>query len=535
MAVETSLEYRAASLTGPISSDFSEFIQSSTASTVNPSNVYELTQSESLIFLYNLLYDDDSALTKADILSILSCLKERESNLPFAFTQIDPNSNVQGVAWDLNLRRKFYQERARVANSQWFTNVPMSREEAIKFSLQSLKLTAYDTKTDFFEFHKFYSRLKNHITHFQLRSLVVCGQNAVSGIFYPSSYFHDDMLEPVFLESDSVPANDCHSFFKLIRLMQDETSLVSESMKLDCLVDSRHLKYHSASRISSMACSSKFLAAGTFEGGFILVDIEDPNDTRLSTEVLLTRSSEGITNDIDISSDNLRLTVASNDAKLRHFDVEKSRKTSSIHLPFAVNRLVSNPHNNQEFFVAADSKENFIWDRRCLSENPKPSVTFLGHKDYGFSCDWSPRDEHLLVSGNQDGTVRLWDRRMAHSSLHCWNSALGSHAFDIDESILGGPVRNCRFSHFGNHVVWAESLDHVGVIQMDDLKIGDELIQSRVQLIDFVGKCIGLNVRLTDSGHDEELIIGINDCPLGGVLSYRLDAPGKLLPLDFEF
>lgn len=532
MAVEISLEQMASTSGGLSSSDFSDILQTSGPSTVNPSNIYELNQSESLTFLYNLLYDEQSTLTKADILNILSSLKEREGNLPFALTQTDPYTNIQGISWGPSLRRKFYQERARVAQSSWFTNVPRSREQAIK----SLSLKTYNTKTDFFQFKKFYSRLKNHITHFQLRSLVVSSGNASHGVYYPSSYFHDDNLEPVFLDSGDSHAEDYHSFFKLIRLMPDETSAISESMKLDCLVDSRDLKQNTTSRISSMTCSEKFLASGTFEGGFVLVDIEDPQNTRLTGEVILTRSSDGITNDLNISRDNSQIIIASNDAKLRYFDIEKARKTSSIQLPFAVNCLASNPNNPHEFFVAADNRDNFIFDRRCLNGKKfSPSSTLSGHKDYGFSCDWSPSNEHILVSGNQDGTVRLWDRRMTHQSTHCWNSALGSHAFDIDGGILGGPVRNCKFSHYGDHVVWAESLDHVGVIQMDDLKNNPDPVHPCVQSIDFIGKCIGLNLCLAESGRDEMLTIGINDCPLGGILSYRLDAPGKPLPFDFEF
>ncbi|GEQ71877.1 hypothetical protein JCM33374_g5563 [Metschnikowia sp. JCM 33374] len=532
MAVEISSEQMATTSAEIRSSDFSGLISATGPSTVNPSNVYELNQSESLTFLYNLLYDEESSLTHTDILNILSSLKEREGKLPFSLTSVSPHMNVQGVSWGPSLRRRFYQERARVADFSWFTNVPDSREQAMK----NFNFVTYNTKTDFFEFRNFYSRLKNHITHFQLRSLVVCSENISDGIFYPSSYFHDDTLEPVFLDSSDMHTGDYHSFFKLNRLMPDETSPLSESMKLDCLVDSRDLKHNPNSRISSISCSKKLLASGTFEGGFVLVDIEDPNNTKVAGEFSLTRSSDGITNDISIGNDNSQLTIASNDAKVRYFDVGKSKKTSSIQLPFAINRLASNPKNPHEFFVAADSKDNFILDRRCLSAtNFTPSVRFTGHKDYGFSCDWSPSHEHVLVSGNQDGTVRLWDRRMPKESTHCWNSALGSHSFDIDGGILGGPVRNCKFSHYGDHIVWAESLDHVGVIEMADLKCDPDPVHSRVQSIDFIGKCIGLNVCSAGSGRDEHLVIGVNDCPLGGILNYRLEAPGKPLPFDFSF
>lgn len=108
--------------------------RSSLAGTINPSHVYELSQSDSLTFLYNLLYDDKSCLTKTDILSILRAFKEREVNLPFSLAKREGQTNVQGVFLGPSLRRRFYQERARIGSFSWFSNIPNSRAEAVKVS-----------------------------------------------------------------------------------------------------------------------------------------------------------------------------------------------------------------------------------------------------------------------------------------------------------------------------------------------------------------------------------------------------------------
>lgn len=410
-----------------------------------------------------------------------------------------------------------------------FRNVRDTHHGRPLLTTQSLNIASYHTRTDFFKFQNFYSRLKNHITHFQLRLLVVCGDNLANGVFYPTSFYHDHNLEVVTAETHNSLAEDYHNFFKIIRLMPDEKALSTESMKLDCLLDSRQLRFNSNSRISSSACSSKFLANGTFEGGYILQNIEDSDLTHLVGEFPLTDSTDGITNHISISNDT-ELVIASNDSHLRLVDLATSKK-SEAHLPFAVNCLAINPHNHNEYFVAADNVNNYILDRRQL--NHPQSSTFSGHTDYGFACDWCPSDENLLLSGNQDGTVRLWDRRRPDESLFGWNSALGSDAFSIESTVCGGPVRNCKFSYHGKHIVWAESLDHVGIMKVSDLDANCDLVHARVQSIDFIGKCIGLNVCPLDSGHGEQLIIGVNDCPLGGILNYQLEAADK--PLDFDF
>lgn len=92
---------------------------------------YELNQLESLTFLYNLLYDEVSGLSKADILNILNSLKVRENTLPFSFADLDC-TDLQGVKWPPGLREKFSAERLRIAKDQWFHNVPGSRERALK-------------------------------------------------------------------------------------------------------------------------------------------------------------------------------------------------------------------------------------------------------------------------------------------------------------------------------------------------------------------------------------------------------------------
>lgn len=304
--------------------------------------------------------------------------------------------------------------------------------------------------------------------------------------------------------------------------MVDPTSLAKKTMKLDCIHDSRFLKNNSNSRISSAACSSKFLANGTFEGGVILHDIENPDCVKLHGEFSLTRNSDGITNCLALSKDNSKLFIASNDLTTQILDLGKGRVALKSETPFAINALALNPHNPALALLIGDNVDGIIVDYRCLQSNLQPSHTLQGHKDFGFCCDWSPTNERLLITGNQDGTMRLWDNRMMAESLNCWNSALGASTYDSNAASLGGPVRNCTFSYYGDYIVWAETLDHVGIAKASELSAHVPEQNLNVQSIDFIGKCIGINVCPTD-GRNEQLVIGVNDHPLGGILSYNLE------------
>mmetsp|Transcript_4540 Transcript_4540/g.5387 ORF Transcript_4540/g.5387 Transcript_4540/m.5387 type:complete len:531 (+) Transcript_4540:713-2305(+) len=479
------------------------------------SHEYELNQSESLSFLYNLLYDENSALKKSEILSILNSLKLREDNLPFSIQNLT-ETDCQGVAWPSGLREKISIDRARIGNINWFYNIPKSRE-AIKdhFNFQT-----YKTKTNFFQFHKFFCKLKLHITHFQLRNLVCCSENLSNGIFYPLSHLYDYNF-PI----DATSTDECQTFFRVNRLMpDDQLTRERHGMKLECLLESKSLLYNSNSRISTMTCSNNILACGTFEGGYILQDISSSINSELIGEYNLTNDSEGITNHIAIHDDR-ELIISSNDKVLRIIDITTG-SIQPFNLPFSINCLSINPYNPNEFIISGDHINSFILDKRMPSIHN--SQECKGHKDYGFSCDWSPKNENILVTGNQDSSIKIWDRRNTKESAYCWNSALGTI------SSQGGPIRNCKFSCNGEYLSWAESLDHVGIIQMDDLSKSDNHML-RVQSIDFLGKCTGLNFAPMEFGYGEDLIIGVNDCPLGGILNYKLESKCKSLDFDFYF
>lgn len=113
----------------------------------NSLHEYELSQSDSLPFLFNLLYDDQSALSKADILEMLSSYEYREKSLPFSYTKLETNASIQGLFLAPSLRQKFYQDRLRIGQFSWFRNIPGSREAALAVSilsrLQSLYLSRY--------------------------------------------------------------------------------------------------------------------------------------------------------------------------------------------------------------------------------------------------------------------------------------------------------------------------------------------------------------------------------------------------------
>ena len=91
-----------------------------------------------------------------------------------------------------------------------------------------------------------------------------------------------------------------------------------------------------------------------------------------------------------------------------------------------------------------------------------------GHLDWGFAVAWHPSG-HLLATGNQDCTTRLWDVRRTSASIAVLPTRIGS-------------VRSCRFSPDGSTLAVAEPADFVhvydiqgGLCQADEIDIFGEL------------------------------------------------------------
>lgn len=382
---------------------------------------------------------------------------------------------------------------------------------------------------------------------------MACGLDITRGIYYPLIYFRDSQLQvlptSIFRERELDP-DMYHQFFKINRLSPDTNSIttIREPMKLDCLLDSHSLSQnYCSSRVSTLTCTDSLLVCGTFEGGYILIDTEAiPGLNSIIGEHTVASKADGITNHVVIKEEQNELCIASNDKFIRLVDLNRSssykaKVKESYELPFLVNCLAVNKANPYELLFTGDDINSYIIDARQNNDSKSISngISLKGHEDYGFSCDWSPTNENLLVTGNQDGSIKLWDKRkLGENSLYTWDSSLGRNCVDnngSDSTVVGGPVRNTKFSHSGEYISWAESLDHVGIIPTQELLENNTGRLNRVQSVDFVGKCIGINFAPIDNERGEELIVGVNDKPLGGILSYRLGSKSKSLDFDFHF
>lgn len=119
-----------------------------------------------------------------------------------------------------------------------------------------------------------------------------------------------------------------------------------------------------------------------------------------------------------------------------------------------------------------------------------------GHRDYSFAAAWHPVG-HLLATGNQDSTTRVWDIRQNSTPLAVLAGRMGA-------------IRSLRFSPDGAFLAAAEPADFVHVYNVSPGF-------SCVQEIDLFGEVAGIGF----SPDAEAFFVAIADTLYSSLVQYQ--------------
>ncbi|CDK26842.1 unnamed protein product [Kuraishia capsulata CBS 1993] len=381
-------------------------------------------------------------------------------------------------------------------------------------------------RSNLFTFKRFASQCTPKLLHFQLRNLIAAYDK--NTVFYSNS---------------SSPSFGISKF---------DTLTGTESPLIGPMTDDPF-----DFKISTISTNSSLLAAGSFTGSIINYS----HQTSTYEQYTLTTDPNGIINYIFVpaneSNHKEEIIVASNDRRLWYFNHARGQIVRKEVLDFAVNCIAENPSNSNEVLIVGDTPETIIVDRR--DRRRPPAVEMHGHRDFSFACDWS--SENVFATGNQDGTIRIYDKRKISSDP--WFSK----PLTVLCGGLQGAVRNIRFDPTGKYLAFAESIDNVYVVDTDNMKkwgmpessyqapkysrrprlSGDGFGSSSFrtggfakdpeqtvdyQSISMFGKVTGLVFTPSDNGYGQVLTIGVSDKSVGGILQYELKSCEKTLSLD---
>ncbi|GMF99932.1 unnamed protein product [[Candida] boidinii] len=288
----------------------------------------------------------------------------------------------------------------------------------------------------FCHFHEFFIEPKPSLVHFQLRNLVTSVDS--STVYYSEN-------------------KNSNSRIMKLDPITGKTYTIVDNEELD------NINF----KISTISATSNLLTAGSFNGSILLYSPE----TKFKQVFSLTDSLYGGTNYICISRNPRfkdELAIASNDSYLRYFDIKQNKITKKTLLPFSLNCIADDPTNGStELLFVGDLSTALIFDRRMdINESFSNAIKISDHFDYSFACDWNTNN--LLATGNQDGTINLYDRRMLISNNYLIeNTSKSNHLLKIT-GMLNGAVRNIKFDATGKYLAFAESIDNVYLIDLQN-------------------------------------------------------------------
>lgn len=318
-----------------------------------------------------------------------------------------------------------------------------------------------------FRFRKMDIRKDVHLAHFQLRSILGCYSR--TAIFFPG-------------------ARGIHRHNPVTRLTGVEIH-ASQFPNFGAMV-------------SSLDANQGILMAGTFNGEYCLRNLDSPDPRSVSTGIITT-SPNGITNHLQIHTSRRSTgpvaAMASNDERFRVMDIETETFLWEKSYPVPLNCTAVSPDRRLRVMVG-DSCNVLITN----AETGEIQQELTGHRDYGFSCDWSD-DGWTVATGNQDRTIQIWDARR-----WCNSNGVSTPVCIIRSEMAG--VRSLHFSPGGSGkrvLAAAEEADFINVIDAQTFRTK--------QTFDVVGEIGGIG--FTNGG--EELHAMCCDWVRGGLLQFE--------------
>ncbi|XVF64753.1 hypothetical protein PTKIN_Ptkin09bG0192200 [Pterospermum kingtungense] len=371
--------------------------------------------------------------------------------------------DIQGIPWErLNFTRDKYRE-TRLRQYKNYENLSGSREGMEKECLQVEKGKA------FYDF-QFNTRLvKSTIVHFQLRNLLWATSKHDVYLMQNYSVMHWSSL----LRKGKEVLNVAKPIIPGLK----RPGLLSQQL--------------SRVQISTMAVKENLMVAGGFQGEIICKYLNQPG---VAFCAKLTTDENAITNAVDVycsPSGAMRVMAANNDAQIRMFDAETFGSLNRFSFDWSVNNTSVSP-DGKLLAVLGDSVECLIAD----AQSGKVTSSLKGHLDYSFASAWHP-DGHILATGNQDTTCRLWDIRNLSKSLAVLKGRMGA-------------IRALKFTSDGQFLAMAEPADFVHVF---DTKSG----YVNCQEIDLFGEIAGISF----SPDTESLFVGVADRTYGSLLEFN--------------
>lgn len=451
------------------------------------------------------------------------CASHR-SNVPDQITNAwlkqNPDFDKQGIRWlpersEPSSRRTSGAMRspARTTVVEYGPDVGAVRKYRLKLFSMPLVVESTPTESEtFFQFKRTMTSPSPYFTHFQLRNLV-CPVSK-SCIYYAE--FSSSSRSGVDVEgspTDAVNNDDDFDSADLPRSVWEPMISNGSVMKsinpdtghINTIISRRDIvsSFSQGASMSTLAADSNFSVMGGFCGQYLI---------RTSRTGIL--SSGYITSDITThisivpsgaSSNSPNIVFSSNDGYLRTLDIGRNTFVNEFCTEIPVNCSAHNPQDSNMRLFVGDSDSSAILD----TKSSKIIAKLNGHLDHGFACAWST-DGHTIATGNQDGTVRVYDTRKLNTPLE-----------SILSSRMNDAIRSMCFDESGRFLAFAEPVDYVSVVETRNFR--------KQQFLDHFGEIVGIGFTSDGDGVGSTLTVGVTDPGIGCIVQYERPWESNLL------
>ncbi|KAF7559709.1 hypothetical protein G7046_g4449 [Stylonectria norvegica] len=367
--------------------------------------------------------------------------------------------DLQGVNWkDMGTTRRDARERRYLTYRNY-----VNKEGSDKWT-PHVDDVAIPSRNSFFRYKNMQFRQDVSVAHFQLRSVLACPTRTQA--FYPGPR-GINRVNPISRKTE-------------VALSMSEFT-------------------GTGAMISTLDAKHGILMAGTFSGEYCLKNLES-EDRKNFSDGQITANNTGITNHLQIyqprRSGGPVAALASNDHGFRVMDLTTEKFLLESVSTFPLNCTAISPDRRLRVMVG-DSTNVLIVN----AETNEVQRELEGHRDFGFSCDWSD-DGWTVATGFQDRGIKIWDARR-----WCDSSGRAMPLCTIRSEMAG--VRSLRFSPNGSGakvLVAAEEADYVNII--------DAQTFHTKQTVDIFGEIGGIS--FTNEG--QGLTVLCSDLNRGGLL-----------------
>lgn len=314
------------------------------------------------------------------------------------------------------------------------------------------------TRDNFYRFKRMLIRTDTRLAHFQLRSVLACPMRDQA--LYPSM-----------------------SCVRRVNLDTKES---------DMAIDLRHIE-GLGSLVSALDANHGVLVAGMFNGEYCIQALDSQNPMG-SSNGRITYHVSGITNHLQVHlprrSSAPVAALANNDNGFRVLDLTTEQLLLEMRMPDSINCSAISPDGRLRVMVG-DMFNVLI----TSAETGHIERELAGHRDFGFSCDWSD-DGWTIATGFQDKGIKIWDARK-------WTNSNGKATPVTTIRTKMANARNLRFSPNGSGrrvLVAAEEVDYVHMIDAVTYESKQSIdVFSEIGGISFSDEGRNLTVLCTDS------------------------------------